>query len=92
LAASYAKGGVLAGVSKKQLNGGIAGSLANDLPKLIETVCRAYPQLRKSKDEFEFGYKLGFNGLSEEQKKEVITVEPKKNTGIFDGIKNIFSS
>lgn len=92
MAKSYAEGGVLSGVSKKQLNGGIAGSLAEDLPKLVETICRAYPQLRKAKDDFEFGYKLGFNGLSEEQAKEVNPVEPKKNKGIFDGVKNIFSS
>ena len=82
---------MLSGISKKQLDGGIAGSLYQDLPKLKETVCRAYPQLRKSRDEFEFGYKLGFDGLSEEQAKEVVPVEPKENKGIFDGIANIFS-
>lgn len=82
---------MLAGVSKKQLDGGISGSLAQDLPKLVETVCRAYPQLRKSRDNFEFGYKLGYIGLSEELSKEVNPVEPKENKGIFDGVRNIFS-
>jgi hypothetical protein len=91
LAKSYSEGGMMSGISKKQLDGGIAGSLAQDLPKLKETVCRAYPQLRKSREEFEFGYKLGFDGLSEEKSKEVIPVEPKEQTGIFDGVKNIFS-
>jgi len=91
LAKSYSEGGLLSGVSKKQLDGGIAGSLFQDLDKLQETVCRAYPQLRKSRKEFEFGYKLSFEGLSEEQSKEVVTVEPKENKGIFDGVRNIFS-
>eukprot|EP00980_Cylindrotheca_fusiformis_P008396 scaffold1775_cov83-Cylindrotheca_fusiformis.AAC.5 len=91
LAKSYSEGGMLAGVSKKQLDGGIAGSLAQDYPKLVETVCRAYPQLRKSKDDFEFGYKLAFQGLPEEKAKEVIPVEPKENKGILDGVRNIFS-
>ena len=91
LAKSYADGGMLSGISKKQLDGGIAGSLYQDLAKLKETVCRAYPQLRKSREEFEFGYKLAFEGLSEEQAKEVVPVEPKENKGIFDGVRNIFS-
>lgn len=82
---------MLSGISKKQLDGGIAGSLYRDVDKLKETVCRAYPQLRKSKEEFEFGYKLGFQGLPEEKAKEIIPVEPKEQKGVLDGIRNIFS-
>lgn len=82
---------MLSGISKKQLDGGIAGSLYSDLPKLKETVSRAYPQLRKSKDEFEFGYKLAYEGLSEEQAKEVNPVTPKENKGPLDGLRNVFS-
>ena len=37
LAKSYADGGMLSGISKKQLDGGIAGSLYQDLAKLKET-------------------------------------------------------
>ena len=91
LAKSYADDGFLAGISKKQLDGGIAGSLYRDLPKLKETVVRAYPQLRKAKGEFEFGYKLGYEGLSEEQSKQVNPVEPKEQSVVLDGLKNIFS-
>ena len=91
LAKSYADGGMLSGISKKQLDGGISGSLYRDLPKLKETVCRAYPQLRQSRDDFQFGYKLAFEGLSEEKSKEIVPVEPKEQKGVFDGIKNIFS-
>uniref|UniRef100_A0A7S3P7F3 Uncharacterized protein n=1 Tax=Amphora coffeiformis TaxID=265554 RepID=A0A7S3P7F3_9STRA len=91
LAKSWADGGLLAGISKKQLDSGIAGSLYRDLPKLKETVVRAYPQLKKNKDSFEFGYKLGYEGLSKEQSSTVFTVEPKEQKGVLDGIKTIFS-
>eukprot|EP00429_Kryptoperidinium_foliaceum_P068812 CAMPEP_0176075010 /NCGR_PEP_ID=MMETSP0120_2-20121206/37489_1 /TAXON_ID=160619 /ORGANISM="Kryptoperidinium foliaceum, Strain CCMP 1326" /LENGTH=182 /DNA_ID=CAMNT_0017408711 /DNA_START=128 /DNA_END=673 /DNA_ORIENTATION=+ len=91
LAKSYADGGMLAGISKKQLDGGIAGSLYSDLAKLKETVCRAYPQLRKARDEFEFGYKLAFDGLPEDKAKEIVPVEPKEQKGPLDGIRNIFA-
>jgi hypothetical protein len=81
----------LSGLAKKQLDGGIAGSLAKDLPRLKETISRAYPQLRKSRDELDFGYKLGFDGLDEEKSKEVVPIVPKENKGPLDGLKNIFS-
>ena len=91
LAKSYAGDGLLAGVSKKQIDAGIAGSLFRDLPKLSDSICRGYPQLRKSREEFEFGYKLGFVGLSEEKSNEIKIIEPKEQKGVLDGIKNIFS-
>mmetsp|Transcript_324 Transcript_324/g.782 ORF Transcript_324/g.782 Transcript_324/m.782 type:complete len:116 (-) Transcript_324:1348-1695(-) len=91
LAKSYSEDGMMAGISKKQLDGGIAGSLAQDVNKLKETVCRAYPQLRKSRDDFEFGYKLQYEGLSEEKSKEIFPVEPKESKGVLDGVRNIFS-
>lgn len=89
LATSWKDGGLLAGTAKNQLDTGVSGSLYRDLPKLEETVCRAYPQLRKSKGEFEFGYKLAFEGLSEEQMK-INAVTPKEQKGLVDGIKGMF--
>lgn len=91
LAKSVAEGGLLSGISQKQMDGGIAGSLARDLDKLKETIVRAYPQLRKSKKDFEFGYKLAYQGLSEEQQNAITPVEPKEQKGFLDGVKNIFS-
>lgn len=82
---------MLSGISKKQLDGGIAGTLYRDLAKLKETISRAYPQLRKVKDELEFGYRLAYEGLPEDKSKEVVPVEPKEQKGVFDGIRNIFS-
>lgn len=82
---------MMAGISKKQLDAGVAGSLYRDQDKLKESVIRTYPQLRKSRDELEFGFKLAFEGLSEEQSKEIKLIEPKEQKGVLDGIKNIFS-
>jgi len=91
LSKSYSEGGLLSGISKKQLDGGISGSLYSDLNKLKETVMRAYPQLRKARDNMEFGYKLQFEGLPEDLAKEIVPVEPKEQKGPLDGIRNIFS-
>ena len=91
LAKSYADDGLLAGVSKKQIDAGIAGSLYRDQSKLKESVCRAYPQLKKAKEDFEFGYKLAFEGLSDDKAKEIKVIEPKEQKGVLDGIKHIFS-
>ena len=90
LAKSWNDGGLLAGISKKQLDGGIAGSLHKDLPRLKESIVRTYPQLKKSRDEIEFGYKLAVKGLDEEKGKEIFAVEPKEQKGVFDGIRNMF--
>lgn len=91
LTKSWADGGLLAGVSKKQLDSGIAGSLYRDQKKLAESIARAYPQLRKSIDEFEYGYKLAFEGLDAKKASEIFVVEPKESKGLMDNIKNIFS-
>lgn len=90
LASNYRDKGILAGISKKQLDSGIEGSLYRDLPKLNESIFRAYPQLRKSKDELQYGYKLAFEGLSEDEK--ICKVEPKEQKGVFDTVKNMFGA
>ena len=92
LAKNYADNNLLAGISKKQIDQGIASSLFRDQEKLKESIIRAYPQLRKSRDEFEFGYKLAFEGLSKEQADEIKAIEPKESKGVFDNIKNAFFS
>lgn len=90
LASNYRDQGLLAGMSKKQLDGGVAGSLYRDLDKMKDSVCRGYPQLRKSRDDLEFGYKLAYDGLGEEQAK-IQVVEPKETKGFFDNVKSMFS-
>lgn len=89
LCKSYAEDGLLAGVSKKQLDSGVGGSLYRDLARLEETIVRGYPQLRKEKGNLEFGYKLSFGGLNKEQEK-IQVVEVKEQKGFFDGLKNAF--
>jgi len=90
LSKSFSEGGWLSGISKKQLDGGIAGSLYSDLNQLKETVIRAYPQLRKARNDMEFGYRLSYTGLPEDKAKIIHPVEPVENKGPLDGLKNIF--
>jgi hypothetical protein len=90
LCKNYASQGLLAGLSKKQLDSGVEGSLYRDLPKLKETIVRAYPQLKRSKDDLQFGYKIAFEDLSEKEQNEITVVEPKETKGVFDNIKNMF--
>mmetsp|Transcript_49589 Transcript_49589/g.57904 ORF Transcript_49589/g.57904 Transcript_49589/m.57904 type:complete len:224 (+) Transcript_49589:55-726(+) len=87
LAMSWRDDGLLSGVSKNQLDTGVGNSLAEDINKLNESIFRQYKQLRKSKDSLEYGYKLAFEGLSEEQKKMNIIV-PEKMDGIMDNVKS----
>jgi len=63
---------------EKQIDAGVAGSLFRDQNRLTETICRTYPQLRKSKDGFEFGFKLAYDGLTEEQKKSMFLFQQSK--------------
>lgn len=91
LASSYRDEGMLAGISKNQLDSGVAGSLSKDLEKLKETIIRAYPQLRKSRKDLEFGYKLAFDGLKENQT-GINKIEPKENKGFMDNIMGMFGN
>ena len=91
LAQSYASGGFLSGLSKKQLDSGISGSLFKDLAKLEESIFRGYPQLRKEKGKLEFGYKLSFEGLNEEQQRISVVEVKEMEGGIFGGLKNLFN-
>ena len=88
LATNYRDKGLLAGISKKQLDAGIEGSLYRDINKLNESILRAYPQLRKSKDNLQYGYKLAFEGLPEDE--PIVVVEPKEQKGVFDSVKSMF--
>mmetsp|Transcript_10553 Transcript_10553/g.14802 ORF Transcript_10553/g.14802 Transcript_10553/m.14802 type:complete len:156 (-) Transcript_10553:60-527(-) len=90
LASNYRDNGLLSGISKNQLDSGVSGSLYRDKDQLIESIVRGYPQLRKSRDELEFGYKLAYEGLSEEQG-SITVVKPEEKRGLMDNIKGMFS-
>mmetsp|Transcript_2372 Transcript_2372/g.3321 ORF Transcript_2372/g.3321 Transcript_2372/m.3321 type:complete len:216 (-) Transcript_2372:461-1108(-) len=91
LCANYRDNGFLSGISKNQLDAGVSGSLFRDESKLKETIFRGYPQLRKSKDSLEFGYKLAYDGLNEEQSK-ICAIELKEQKGFLDGFKTLFNN
>ena len=80
----------MSGISKRQLDAGVAGSLAQDTEKLEESIFRGLPQLRKSKGNLEYGYRLAFEGLSAEQKEITIIVPKKQEGGVLGGLKNAF--
>jgi len=86
LCQNYADDGLLAGISKNQLDSGVGGSLYRDLARLEETIVRGYPQLRKDRKNLEYGYKLSYKGLSDEQEKKVHVVEIKEQKGFLDNI------
>jgi hypothetical protein len=89
LCQNYADDGLFSGMAKKQLDTGMAGSLFREIGNLAGTVIRAYPQLKKSKDNLEYGYKVAFEGLPENQ--EITPVKPTEQSGILDSIKGMFS-
>lgn len=87
LCKNYADDGMLAGISKNQLDAGVGGSLFRDMAKLEDQILRGYPQLRKDKGKLEYGYKLSAPGLSKEQER-ISVVEIKEQKGFLDGIKS----
>jgi len=90
LAQNYVDDGMLSGISKNQLDSGVGGSLFRDKGRLTETIVRGYPQLRKDRDNLEYGYKLSYPGLTKEQE-TIQIVDLAEQKGWFDGIKNAFS-
>mmetsp|Transcript_48992 Transcript_48992/g.95795 ORF Transcript_48992/g.95795 Transcript_48992/m.95795 type:complete len:232 (+) Transcript_48992:134-829(+) len=97
LCMTYKDDGMMSGMSKNQLDSGVSGSLATDEKKLIESVVRGYPQLKKAvqgKDNngLEWGYKLAFEGLSDEQKSMNMVVPEKQDPGVLGGVKSVLSS
>mmetsp|Transcript_6099 Transcript_6099/g.8901 ORF Transcript_6099/g.8901 Transcript_6099/m.8901 type:complete len:212 (+) Transcript_6099:139-774(+) len=89
LAQSYRDGNLLSSISKNQLDSGVANAIAQDIEKFEEQLFRGLPQLRKSKGDLEYGYRLAFEGLSEEQKKMNIIV-PEKREGFMEKVKGFF--
>ena len=89
LCSSYTSGGILAGIAKKQLDDGIAGALAQEYDKLVSSIIRGYPHLSARKNELEFGYKIAI--FERKEAWPMTVIEPKKQVGLLDNIKNIFS-
>eukprot|EP00548_Thalassiothrix_antarctica_P000841 CAMPEP_0194146042 /NCGR_PEP_ID=MMETSP0152-20130528/19360_1 /TAXON_ID=1049557 /ORGANISM="Thalassiothrix antarctica, Strain L6-D1" /LENGTH=184 /DNA_ID=CAMNT_0038846447 /DNA_START=221 /DNA_END=775 /DNA_ORIENTATION=+ len=88
LCQTYSDKGVFSGVSKNQLDAGVANSLYQDLDQLTDNVIRTYPQLKKKRKELQFGYKLAYDGLSD----EIVEIEPAESKGVLDNIKSIVKS
>merc|ERR1719329_1107153 len=55
---------------KGSLDGGMAKSIFSDKQAFVSSLVKMYPQLKKSKDELEFGYKVKVPGLEEKLEAE----------------------
>jgi len=55
---------------KGSLDGGMAKSIFSDKAKFVQSLVKMYPQLKKSQDELEFGYKVKIPGLEEKLEAE----------------------
>lgn len=84
------KGGFLSGMAKNQLDSGVSNSLYDSQKQLTESVVRSYPQLRKSRDNLKWGYKITALGLDEEQKQIVEVVPEPRKEGFLDNVGNLF--
>jgi len=90
LCKNYVDDGLLSGISKSQLDKGVAGSLFRDKKKLTDQIANQYPQLRKNKDKLQFGYKLSYEGLSKEQL-EINVVEAEEQKAFVENVKDFFN-
>ena len=86
--------GILGGMAKKQLEQGVAGSLYDSINQLRESVVRSYPQLKKSRENLVWGYKITvMKGTpNEEEMKKIKEVVPEaRPEGFLDNVKNMFN-
>ncbi|GMI44081.1 hypothetical protein TrCOL_g9302 [Triparma columacea] len=86
--------GILGGMAKKQLEQGVAGSLYDSITQLRESVVRSYPQLKKSRENLVWGYKITvMKGTpNEEEMKKIKEVVPEaRPEGFLDNVKNMFN-
>ena len=82
------QGNFLRGLYKSQLDKGVARSIFDGEKRLVGTVLRSDPQLKESKNELEFGYKVSVKGIEETVgKQEVTLVTRDMLKGWLDGVK-----
>jgi hypothetical protein len=55
---------------KGSLDGGMAKSIFTDKAQFVNSLVKMYPQLKKSRDELEFGYQVKIPGLQEQLEAE----------------------
>eukprot|EP00287_Rhodomonas_sp_CCMP768_P005342 CAMPEP_0196720048 /NCGR_PEP_ID=MMETSP1091-20130531/2903_1 /TAXON_ID=302021 /ORGANISM="Rhodomonas sp., Strain CCMP768" /LENGTH=217 /DNA_ID=CAMNT_0042061161 /DNA_START=60 /DNA_END=713 /DNA_ORIENTATION=+ len=86
----------LKGQYKTTLDKGMAKSVFEQRDRFIDSIVRLYPQLKKSRADLEFGYKVKIPGLEEKLKEEgredelKITIITEEGGGLLDGLKSSF--
>eukprot|EP00632_Arachnochrysis_sp_CCMP2950_P010655 CAMPEP_0185689024 /NCGR_PEP_ID=MMETSP1164-20130828/204_1 /TAXON_ID=1104430 /ORGANISM="Chrysoreinhardia sp, Strain CCMP2950" /LENGTH=153 /DNA_ID=CAMNT_0028355501 /DNA_START=1 /DNA_END=462 /DNA_ORIENTATION=- len=85
-------GGLLSDLAKGGLDRGVAGSVFNDKPALVARVLEQYPQLKKSRKDLSFGYKVSYAGLLEKrpQAKEITELTEDMLESPLDKVKSAF--
>ncbi|EKX35917.1 hypothetical protein GUITHDRAFT_117950 [Guillardia theta CCMP2712] len=67
---------------KSTLDKGMAKSLFESKDKFVESVIKMYPQLKNSRGELEFGYRVRIPGLEEKMKAEDLSSRREHDEGI----------
>jgi len=82
---------------KSTLDKGMAKSLFESKDKFVESVIKMYPQLKNSRGELEFGYRVRIPGLEEKMKAEgreeelkTSLLEENMTKGFLENIKESF--
>lgn len=85
-------GGLLSDMAKGSLDKGVASSLFQDKAGFVARVIEQYPQLKKSKGELKFGYKVSYKGLLEKrpQSAKVTELNEDMAKGALDNLKSAF--
>lgn len=85
-------GGLLFDMAKDALDKGVASSLYQDKAGFVARVVEQYPQLKKSKNNLKFGYKVAYAGLAEKrpQAAKVTELTEDMTKGVFDNLKKSF--
>merc|ERR1719149_418924 len=82
-------GGLLSGVAKGGIDRGVASSLFPEQDKFVAKVLETYPQLKRTKNDLKFGYKVTYEGLVEKrpEAKEVTELTPDMQDSVVDKFK-----
>eukprot|EP00540_Astrosyne_radiata_P011334 CAMPEP_0116855682 /NCGR_PEP_ID=MMETSP0418-20121206/19433_1 /TAXON_ID=1158023 /ORGANISM="Astrosyne radiata, Strain 13vi08-1A" /LENGTH=227 /DNA_ID=CAMNT_0004488881 /DNA_START=163 /DNA_END=842 /DNA_ORIENTATION=+ len=84
LVEAYRDKGMMQGLSKKQLDNGMAQNLFENQEKLKDQITKSFAGLKDKKDSLIFGYRITYEGIPADD--PITIVEPKEMKGIVDNI------
>lgn len=86
-------GGWLSNFAKSAMDRGVAQSIFRDREAFVNKVLGQYPQLKKSKKDLKFGYKVEYPGLKDKRPEatKVTELNEEMTEAPLDKLKNVFS-